>query len=195
MLDEYDRHNTKSLANGASPRLRAFLFPACPDDVSAPAPPSLSFVEPKPLEQRYVDAVNSVFRASTSMFNISSSDSPPMSINETGLPYCNGVHEPSEQLNRLGSNGGGMPRVRSSPTLFNLGNHQNHLHHYHPHHQRLARLAPAPVLTGTCMVPQHSSQNRYFRQNWVHQDGSGENGRIHYSGGMEWMPHHLQSPK
>ncbi|XP_068649047.1 RAF-like serine/threonine-protein kinase PRAF [Aristolochia californica] len=195
MIDEYNRQNTKSLTNGASPRLRAFLFSASAV-FSAPSPLPPSLLEPNPLEQRYVDAINGVVRTSSPMFTISSSGSSPMSISETSLSHSNGFRESSEHLNRLRSSGGGMPRVHSSPSLLNLGNHQNHLHHHHPHHQRLARLAPAPLMTGTFMAPQQSSQNMYYRQNWAHQDGGGEDGRIHCSGGgMERMPHHLYSPK
>ncbi|KAG9456941.1 hypothetical protein H6P81_001449 [Aristolochia fimbriata] len=220
MLDEYDRHDIKSLANSTpTPRLRAFLFPAGPVVVPAPAPPPPApsgLLEPNPLEQRYVDAINGVVRASGPIFTISSSCSPPMSINLDTL-HCNGVRDPppaEQQLNRVrSSTGGGMPRVHSSPSLLNLGNpqshqshqnHQNHLHHHHPQHQRLARLAPAPVMTGVCMVPQPSTQNnRYYRQhNWVvQQEGCGgfehvEDGRVHCSGGgMEWVSRRLPSPK
>ncbi|XP_074330323.1 uncharacterized protein LOC141667659 [Apium graveolens] len=146
MFEECDRHST-----GGTPRLRAFLFPACPTIIENRS------MEPQALEQRYIDAINGIVRSTTPplkptplmtsypSFSIASPCSSPRSPDS----YTNENIRPVSNPRPL------MTRVHSSPSISNMSTlsqnvvnsqqtPQNHHHHYkhtpmasqisHPHH-------------------------------------------------------------
>ncbi|OVA00122.1 Phox/Bem1p [Macleaya cordata] len=137
MLDEYDRQINSSENNGGIPRLRAFLFPSNPILIENQTAPN-NAMDDYAIEQRYIDAINGVVRASTNIgrpiFGIASScGSSPRSIGpDTYAPESinHDMFLPSGFRRE-------MHRVHSSPSdLCNLGHHYRH-HHQHPLEQQL----------------------------------------------------------
>ncbi|XP_073106833.1 LOW QUALITY PROTEIN: RAF-like serine/threonine-protein kinase PRAF [Elaeis guineensis] len=149
MLDEYDRHEPRSPSN--SPRFRLFLF-------SAASPPLASLSDAAatcPIEQRYVEAINGMPPAAStlSLFNISSSaaTSPTSTIDlrDAFRPTRSNLLSTAPAAG--GGGGKGLHRVRSTPNLgtANLsqmsngvapqpyGGHQQDRHHHH-HHTTMA---------------------------------------------------------
>lgn len=157
MLHEYNRQE-----NQGSPKLRTFLFPSKPPSIAHEN--QAAYVEPlhHSLEQRYVDAVNGVVRATrrakitpiltqTPIFSISSACSSPSSNSPELHPVESAAHEtlPPCYLgsSSVSSAGPNMHRVQSSPSIYRPQSPQSHriqqhhypLHHHHHHAYQSSR--------------------------------------------------------
>ncbi|KAK8512997.1 hypothetical protein V6N13_090266 [Hibiscus sabdariffa] len=139
MVDEYRR-----LESEGTPKLRIFLFPSNPIVAESQSNP----VDPYAIEQRYIDAINGIARPSS---NNTSGRQTPVHPNRShfSASACTSPKEPSPDPIVNQHNKPPMPKVRSSPSLYNLGthhlqsnnNHSNHQvyqphHHYHQNHQQ-----------------------------------------------------------
>ncbi|KAE8719189.1 UDP-glycosyltransferase 76C2-like [Hibiscus syriacus] len=148
MVDEYHR-----LESEGTPKLRVFLFPSNPIVVENQTNPA----DPYAIEQRYIEAINGIPRPSSnntsgrqtpvnpnrSNFSISACTSP-----RAASPDAMASSYPMEPsvLSSNQHNKPPMPKVRSSPSLYNLhlqsnNNHSNHQvyqqhHHYQQNHQQ-----------------------------------------------------------
>ncbi|XP_030516790.2 uncharacterized protein LOC115730297 [Rhodamnia argentea] len=167
MLDEYDRHESSG-----NPRLRAFLFPANPTVIES----QTAFVEPQAQEQRYIDAINGIFRTvpnvkitplhgNRTTFSISSACSSPKSPSPDSCRSIDGgtAHETITFNGQHHGRRLPMSRVHSSPSLCSLGNnappnnslgnrqcvHQHHHYHYPNYHKQ-----PHPGCYHTTRPPQ-----------------------------------------
>ncbi|GMI70644.1 hypothetical protein HRI_000733700 [Hibiscus trionum] len=149
MVDEYRR-----LESEGTPKLRVFLFPSNPIVVDH-VDPSYS------IELRYIEAINGIARPTS---NNTSGRQTPVHPNRSifSISACTSPKEPSPDpvassypmdpsaLSANQHNKPPMPKVRSSPSLYNLSahhvqsnnTHSNHQvyqphHHYHQNHQQL----------------------------------------------------------
>ncbi|WOL03606.1 hypothetical protein Cni_G12326 [Canna indica] len=119
MLDEYDRIDAlhpRSPSSSSSPRFRLFLFPSRFSSSSPTAAAAYDHAAAT-LDQRYVDAINSVVPGSprrAAIFTISAASSTATSPTST-------IDGPGALLglrtNAQSSGGGGMHRVQSTPNL------------------------------------------------------------------------------
>ena len=142
MLYEHDRHESEG-----NPKLRAFLFPSNPIILEN----QVTSIEPRVLEQRYIDAINGIFRTTPhpkltsintnkSTFSISSGCSSPHSNSPDGQ-NVDAIMTHESNLSNVNQNGKiSVHRVQSSPTLYCLNNFQNLSnnpgnHHLYQHHQ------------------------------------------------------------
>lgn len=137
MLAENDRQNKRSSLSesGGCPMLRSFLFPANQVNVDKQLNPES--MDTQALEQHYIDAINGVLRPPISLrrhsTNMSSSGSSPKSHGHDGYMFDAINHDvflPSGYPVRNKE----IPRVNSSPSLYNLAHHN---HYYHPAHQHM----------------------------------------------------------
>ncbi|XP_039045068.1 uncharacterized protein LOC120184758 [Hibiscus syriacus] len=148
MVDEYRR-----LESEGTPKLRAFLFPSNPIVVENQMNP----VDHYAIEQRYIEAINGIVRPSSnntsgrltpvnpnrSNFSPSASTSPKAASPD----ISSFLLEPPSVSNGNQHNKPPMPKVQSSPNMYNLHlpsiyNHSNHQvfqphYHYHQNHQQL----------------------------------------------------------
>lgn len=127
MIEEHDRHHTGAL-------LRAFLFPPSKQT-------GLVACEPYLLEQRYIDAINGIIRASPRKGSACSS---PKSNSPDASPRF--------------SNSNSLHRVQSSPTLTDLGvfldhQHQGQQQQYHHPNFHFSRPPQDPQRLGGGRVP------------------------------------------
>uniref|UniRef100_A0A5B7BFR5 PB1 domain-containing protein n=1 Tax=Davidia involucrata TaxID=16924 RepID=A0A5B7BFR5_DAVIN len=141
MFDEYDRYE-----NTGTPKLRAFLFTANPIVAEN------HFYSMDALQQRYIDAINGIFRSSTTplkhiytnhlnrtSYSVSSADTSPKSP-DSYVAIDSSNYE-AMILNGYQNGRIHLHKVQSSPNVSSLnGQHQNHhhttQHHHHHYHQQ-----------------------------------------------------------
>ncbi|XVE94201.1 hypothetical protein REPUB_Repub01dG0261400 [Reevesia pubescens] len=145
MVDEYHRLESEGI-----PKLRAFLFPSRPVILDN----QMNHVDPYAIERRYIEAVNGIVRSSSNtsgrltpinansrpIFSISACSSPKSVSPDAGKSIDSFPLEPP-LLNGYQHNRLTLPKVQSSPSLYNLNtlhpqSNNNHSNHqvYQPHH-------------------------------------------------------------
>ncbi|GFP95085.1 hypothetical protein PHJA_001652900 [Phtheirospermum japonicum] len=177
MLDEIDRYETSG-----GPRLRAFLFPANPVVMDNQIGP----VDPRALEQRYIDAVNGIIRSAPKPIKlhptinamqhgsrVSSACSSPRSPDSCTTEAIN--NEPIMMLqNNYHNTRTNMHRVRSSPSICSLNNNNNNSfnnvpqqqyihqisHHQHVHHLPSSQSPRPPVDLQKGVMPERLTSVR-----------------------------------
>ncbi|PIA47163.1 hypothetical protein AQUCO_01400095v1 [Aquilegia coerulea] len=138
MFAEYDRQEKKSSMseNSGCPMLRSFLFPPTQINVDNQLNPET--MDNHALEQHYIDAINGLlrtpitFRRRANSFKVSSTGSSPKSMYHDNYAFDTTNHE-LNLPNGYHLRNKDIPRVNSSPSLYNLG---HHTHYYHPAHQQ-----------------------------------------------------------
>ncbi|KAJ4842603.1 hypothetical protein Tsubulata_025118 [Turnera subulata] len=172
MLEEYDR-----LGSEGTPKLRAFLFPSGPAGSENPTSPR-DFL---PIEQRYIDALNGMARATSHFrlppinanrptFSISACSSPKSTSPESNA--ADPVPQDFSLMNGYRNSRLPMNKVHSSPSLVSLANPQHqsntlnnhslyrHHHHHYQHHQQphlYAHQPPRPSHEPHRMSPSFSA--------------------------------------
>ncbi|KAF9608546.1 hypothetical protein IFM89_009912 [Coptis chinensis] len=180
MLAEYDRQDRKSSnsdGNG-SPLLRAFLFPSNANNVDNQFNPEI--MDPHALEQRYIDAINGVLNTPTNFRrrNVYSAGSSPKSLNYDGYTFD---YQDVHQQNGYKLRSKDIPRVNSSPSLYNLGHHN---HYYHPAHQYAHYPQSGP----------HGQYNGWKGQQVAPALSVGQNDFARYQIGQQHRPPRYYSP-
>lgn len=138
MLAENDRQDKRSSLseNGGCPMLRSFLFPCNPINIDKQL--NLESTDSHALEQHYIDAINGVLRAPISIrrhptsFNMSPSGSSPKSHGHDGYMF-DAINHDVFLPNGYPVRNKEIPRVNSSPSLYNLAHHNQYYHPAHPH--------------------------------------------------------------
>lgn len=162
MVDEYDRHGHEG-----TPKLRAFLFPSHPVVIDN----HMVAMDPQAIEQRYIDAINGIVRASGGSgggrltpinasrpsFSISSACSSPKSASPDSFSVESNHHEfvmadNSYHNSRLSA----MHKVRSSPSLCSLNTH---------HHQGPSSPKSSYIMHNQ---QQHLGQHHHYHQQQQH---------------------------
>lgn len=145
MLEEYDRH-----ANGGTPRLRVFLFPANPTVIEN------QNMEPQAIEQRYIDAINGIIRNTTTTLAKATTINTSYPSFSISSPPCSSPRSPESGTNDPFAIAQGgrhqMHRVHSSPSINNLSAHSQSLvnqqqnphnqHHYYHNYRQPPLLSP-----------------------------------------------------
>lgn len=168
MLEEYDRHES-----AGTPRLRAFLFSANPTLVDN----NLCVMDPHALEQRYIDAINGIFRSSSGTkpsYSMSSAGSSPKSPDSGAVDSLN--HD-TLSLSGFQSGKAHMHKVQSSPSLCSMNipsnnstQHVHHHHHYRQHQHHGLPIRPPPEPHKSSLPDRLASIKSFGRvDNWRHQ--------------------------
>lgn len=167
MIAEYDRQCKRSSMseNNGCPMLRSFLFPSKPVNVDKQHL-NIETMDTHELEQHYIDAINGVLRSRITFKHnrtgrkVSSAGSSPRSLQNDGHLFDHINHD-GFVSNSSHFRSKDIPRVNSSPSLYNLGQHN----YYHPSPSP----APAPA-------PAHQ-QHPYHSSTGIHipcNNGSGQ---------------------
>ncbi|XP_057428912.1 uncharacterized protein LOC130722250 [Lotus japonicus] len=138
MIEEQDRHESSG-----GPLLRAFLFPSKPVtqqlQIQVPPPPSC---EPYFIEQRYIDAINGIIRTSPRSCKVTPAACSACSSPKSTSPDAHTVESPPPSfLSSVARVSNSMHKVRSSPSLTNLSQHDHSTSHYNHHHHHPVAVA------------------------------------------------------
>ncbi|KAL5704110.1 hypothetical protein ACHQM5_022583 [Ranunculus cassubicifolius] len=216
MLAENDRQGKRSSSseNGTCPMLRAFLFPSSATNVDHEVNPET--MDNQALEQHYIDAINGVLRTPITLKRRPSGFSPK-SIHDgyTFDSINHDIYVPTPYHIRTKE----IPRVNSSPSLYDLGRQSPYYHpaHNHPYHPSTGFHVQYSNGSGHHLAPAMSAGRNDFgryQMGYPHQppryyspttpstpgrgSGHGCNGcgheddiRVYRSGGLEMVvPHH-----